>query len=114
MIEVAPEGFIQFSSEGMFHTVPPAGLMVTSGLVTPELRSVKWLMDKKMQDRVAPMLQSMHAYICLHRNDYGFGIYYMRECACDQDIRNKRTDILLNLYEDDENTCGCEPGWGQR
>ena len=110
MVIAFPEGFIQFSSEGVFHTVPPAGLMVTSGLVTPELRSVKWAMDNKIQDRIAPLMQSMHNFLCRYKTTNGY-VNYVKECPCDEDApKLKHNDFILSLY-DEEDSCDCGPGW---
>lgn len=70
LISAYPEGFAQFGSAGVVHTSPPAGLMVTSGEVVPLLQTVKWALDKKIQDRVAPLINSMNDYICNNKANY--------------------------------------------
>lgn len=101
MATAFPEGFVQFSSEGAFHTVPPAGLMVTSGLVTPTLGSMKWSMDTKLQSRIGPLVNSMHNFLCKYKKTYGFNLYY-RECDCDRAAKEqfKATDLILSIYDD--------------
>lgn len=96
-----PEGFVQFSSEGVFHTVPPAGLMVTSGLVTPLLTTTKWALDKKIKDRIGPMIQATHNYICRNKTDFA---YYTKDCpSCnDQNKNGKWSGLALGLYDDEE------------
>src|SRR5688572_2164282 len=60
-----PEGYVQFGSEGTVHNQPPAGPMNNTSIVSPELRSVKWAMDKKLQDRIDPLRESLHQWLCV-------------------------------------------------
>ena len=100
-----PEGFVQFSSEGVFHTSPPAGLMVTSGLVAPLLPTVRWVMDKKIQDRIAPLMDSMHNYICKNKVESGFDSYgktCVENCNGTADEKKpKWAGLSLDLYDDE-------------
>jgi hypothetical protein len=101
-----PEGFVQFSSEGIVHTNPTAGPLTSGNTITPGLQSVKWAMDKKMMDRIDPLTEAMHQWICRNKADYPL---YERECDCDaKGIAYKRkTDMILGIYDDDENDCSC-------
>jgi hypothetical protein len=47
LLAAFPDGFVQFGSEGVFHQQSTGGPMSGAGVVTPELRSMKWMMDKK-------------------------------------------------------------------
>lgn len=102
-----PDGFIQFASSGIVHNNPPANLMMTtqSNLTTPELKSVRWAMDKKLQDRIDPLIESMHRWICKK------GIYPLYEKPCDCDASGtpfkRKTDWVMGLYDDEEKNCGC-------
>lgn len=107
MLGSTPESFVQFGAEGVIHTVPTAGPMNTAGLVSPELRSVKWLMDKKMMDRIDPLTEALHSWLCRNKTKYPL---YSRDCGCDvKGVAYKRkSDIVLGLYDDIDNTqCGC-------
>lgn len=100
-----PEGFAQFGSEGVIHQSPPAGLMVTSGLVTPLLGTVKWAMDKKIQDRIAPLFDSMHEYICKNKVTNGYSLYRKTcpeiDCNGDIEVKEKWAGLALDMYDDD-------------
>ncbi len=108
MLGSTPEAYVQFGAEGVIHTVPAAGPMNTTGLVSPELRSVKWLMDKKMMDRIDPLTEAMHAWICRNKSSYPL---YARDCGCDSKgvAYKRKSDIVLGLYDDIDNinSCGC-------
>lgn len=110
MISALPESFVQFGSEGAMHNSPPAGLMVTSGFVTPLLSSMKWSMDRKVQDRLTPLLISLENFICVHISDYP---KYPRECPdCNKENKNlKSAGIATDIYDDYEDGSCCEPGW---
>lgn len=104
-----PEGFVQFGTAGTIHNNPPAGLMATSGFVTPLLSSLKWTMDRKLQDRIAPMANSMHLYLC--RNIVNFPKYDKTLCPdCEKSTIGKSGGIALNLYDDEDETSSV-PDW---
>ncbi len=101
MVIAFPEGFVQFGSEGVVHTSPPASMMSTNGLVTPDLKSVKWAMDKKQQDRIDPLLEALHDFICRNKEKYTL---YKKQCPCDEEhLKTKRSNLVLGLYDDDKN-----------
>jgi hypothetical protein len=108
MLTASPEAYLQFSSEGLIHGAPPAGPMTTATVVSPELRSVKWIMDSKMRDRIDPLTESMHAWICRNKAKYPL---YKKECDCDSNgiAYKRKSDIILGLYDEIDNTqsCGC-------
>jgi len=108
MLSAAPEGFIQFASEGLVHGAPPAGPMTQNEVVGPELRSVKWLIDKKMMDRIDPLTESMHSWICRYKEKYPA---YEKECDCNSKgvAYRRKSDIVLGLYDETDNpkSCGC-------
>lgn len=103
MLIAFPEGFIQFGSQGVVHTSPTSSVMTATGDVTPELKSVKWALDKKQQDRIDPLLESLHDFICRNRGKYP---KYKKYCPCDEVQTNtKRSDIVLGLYDETPNCC---------
>lgn len=112
LVAAYPEGFVQFGSEGSVHNDPPAGLQVTSGFVVPLLSSLKWIVDKKVQDRIGPLLSAMHDYICRNISDYATW-YDQTKCPdCNKpgETDRKWTGWATGLYEDDDNERRCKPG----
>jgi hypothetical protein len=104
MIIATPEAYIQFASEGIVHTVAPMSPMGGSGTVSPELQSVKWIMDQK-QYRIDPLNQSMHNYICVTKSYFPL---YTRDCPCDNESKqSKRSDVILGIYDDEPESCRC-------
>lgn len=102
MLIAYPEGFVQFGSEGVVHNAPTAGTMSDAKVVTPELRSVKWAMDKKLMGRITPLTDALHNYIC---NNKGSHSLYNKPCPCDETTSNRKTDLILGLYDEKPNGC---------
>lgn len=116
-----PDSFVQFSSDGVVHKQASAGPMNMGGVVTPDLRSMKWAMDKKMMDRIDPLLESMHLWLCKQQKvDDSLYADYTKHCDCDHNgvAYKRKTDIVLGLYDDVDrrhyrdphrfNDCDCE------
>ncbi len=107
MMLATPEGFVQFGSEGVVHTNPTAGPLTSGNVITPSLGAVKWTMDKKLMDRIDPLLEAMHNWICKRSADYPL---YEKPCECDNsgNANQRRSDFVLGIYDDeDEGGCGC-------
>lgn len=72
---------------------------------TIDLKDLKHLMDRSLQDRISPLIEDMHQYMCTS----GY-VGYDKDCGCDSNgvpqSRVKKTDIILGMYDDDEQ-CGC-------
>jgi hypothetical protein len=103
LLGAIPDNFVQFSSEGTIHNQPSASPLNGGGIVTPELRSVKWVMDKKMMDRIDPLLESMHLWLCKQQKaDSSKYTDYCKPCDCDHNgvAYKRKTDIVLGLYDD--------------
>lgn len=106
MMLATPEGFVQFSSEGVVHTNPTAGPLTSGNVITPSLGSIKWAMDKKLMDRIDPLTEAMHNWLCKRKEDYPL---YDKPCDCDSKgtAHQRRTDFVLGIYDEDEDG-GCE------
>lgn len=98
-----PEAYVQLASEGAIHNQPGNSPLSGSGVVTPDLRSIKWAMDKKLFDRIDPLIESMHRWLC-EKRDADDSLYtdYLKKCDCNsKGVSYKRkTDIILGIYSD--------------
>lgn len=110
MLSAFPEAYVQFGSEGVIHTVAPASPMGSGGTVAPDLRTVKWTMDKKVMDRIDPLVEALHSFICTNKTEFP---KYTKVCPCDTEVNSKsrKTDFILGLYDEPDN-CGCNNAWG--
>lgn len=107
MLSAFPEGYAQFTSEGVQHMNPVNPM--SGGAATPELRSMKWSMDKKMMDRIDPLREAMHLWLCTKRkSDKTKYPLYTKPCDCNVDgvAYKRKSDIVLGIY-DDENDSNC-------
>lgn len=103
MLIALPEAFVQFESGGVVHNQPASGPMSTSGVVTPELRTVKWAMEKKLMERINPLQESLHLWLCKKQEeDEDSYELYEKECACNEDgvAWKTKSDFVLGLYDD--------------
>lgn len=110
MLMAMPDAFVQFGSAGVIHATPPAGPMTTTGMVTPQLAAVKWTMDKKLMDRIDPLTEAMHLFICKNKALYP---NYDRPCDCDSKgvAYKRKTNFVLGIYDEEPKRC-CN-GWDQ-
>lgn len=109
MLLAVPEAFVQFASEGVVHTSPMASAINASGISTPELKSVRWAMDKKLMDRIDPLIEAMHVWICKQRSsDSSKYAGYCKACDCSADgvAYKRKSDWVMGVYDDDQN-CDC-------
>lgn len=105
MLLALPENFVQFGSEGVVHTSPTSNPMITSGAVTPDLKSVRWTMDKKLMDRIDPLIYPLHKYLCKNKTNYP---KYIKDCSdCNEVTKSRKTDFILGLYDDEDNGRCC-------
>lgn len=109
LLLTVPDGFVKSTSEGVVHPNPPASVMSASGVVTPDLRSVKWLMDKKLMDRIDPLIEAVKNYIC--RNKTTYPLYTWCPCVdeCGNEIdgttKGRKSNWVTGIYDNDEKGC---------
>lgn len=107
-----PDSFIRLTSQGVIHNQAQSSPLSSGGVVTPALASMKWAMDKRIQDRIDPLVQVMQAYICrIKKADNTKFVNYTLPCACDpcsnepgdDNIAYKsKSGIVLGLYDDED------------
>lgn len=103
MLVAMSDAYVQFTGAGVIHNNPVLTPLGGGGEVTPDLRSIKWVMDKKMNDRIDPLMESMHQWICRQKDsDSTKYSLYTKHCNCNhKGIAYKRkTDIVLGIYPD--------------
>lgn len=101
MLVAASDSFVQFSSSGVVHAQPQSGPMTGNVAVSPDLRTVKWSMDKKMMDRIDPLVEAMHQWLCRQKDaDQSAYPNYTKTCLCNsKGVSYKRkTDFILGIY----------------
>lgn len=102
MFTAMPEGFVQFAAVGVVHATPPSTSLNASNNSTPELRSIKWAMDKKMQDRIDPLTESLRSYLCKNINNYPEYKIPCQTCGDTTDTTPRKVVWLTNIYGDED------------
>lgn len=105
MVLTFPEQFIQISSEGVTMPNPMPGPLTNAANVSPDLASMKWLMDKKIMDRIDPLMDALHEWVCYQKkkNTTSY-LLYAKECACDgeEQINVRKSNLITGLYDDND------------
>lgn len=97
-----PPARSRLGSRGLIKNFPEIIGPMSGEAVSADLRDLKHLMDRSLQDRISPLLDDMHDYMC----EVGFR-GYERDCGCnDGRPKGKKTDIVFGLYDSDA-PCGC-------
>lgn len=98
-----PEGFVQIGSEGVHHKNPPVGPLTNTSIVSPDLRTMKWAMDKKHMMRIDPLREAMHLWLCKQQKaDSTKYTLYEKYCDCNADgvPYKRKTDVIIGIYDD--------------
>jgi len=110
MLLAFPEGFVQFGTAGTIHNQPASSPMSNAGIVTPDLRSIKWSMDKKLMERITPLQESLHQWLC-NKKEEDSTLYenYEKDCACNEDgvAWKRKSNFIFGIYDDPDTTSCC-------
>lgn len=93
-----PVNRTRFTTQGMMKN-NPASITSTSESATINLDELKHLMDRALQDRISPLIEDMHVFLCTSSYP-GYG----HRCNCDERgrINSKQTDVMFGMYEEDD------------
>lgn len=105
-----PQNYAAFTSQGIVHNAPGimgAGLNGNS-TATPDLKTAKWLVDRSLSDAIDPLAEAMHVWLCKMKGA-GMFAHYAKPCDCNSNgvSYQRKTDILLGIYDDDEEKFCC-------
>ncbi len=90
----------RFTAQGIIQNFPD-NIGSTASTATIQLRDLKHLMDRGLLDRIEPLIDDMHSFMCVTRYPG-----YTRDCGCDGTGTARKSDIILGMY-DEEESCGC-------
>lgn len=103
-----PEAYAQFTSSGIMKPNTSTGSIGMSEAgkgVGVDLRDAKWLVDKWLQDRIDPLIESLKRYLCRNR-----GVYSLYAGACydcgEETGHSRKTAWVLGIYDDDDDDRG--------
>jgi hypothetical protein len=98
----------RFTAKGIVKNAPNIIGGGSGDTASVDLYELKHLMDKTMWHRIAPLINDMHTYMCTVKYPD-----YTRACDCG-DITSElanRNGISLNMYDIDDDNCGCNFRW---
>jgi len=103
-----PTNYLRYSSAGEMQNNPKTITNEGQGSVSAESKDVKWKMDKLLMDRIDPLIESMHEWIC--DNKEHFPLYDCKECGCGDKngVSYKRKTAWVNLYADETKSECCD------
>lgn len=98
-----PVNRARFTSKGVVKNYPES-IASTQESASIDLKDLKHLMDRSLQDRISTLMEDMHQYLC--KTKYAG---YDKDCGCDSNGTRyqKKTDIITSMYEDDDDD-GCK------
>jgi hypothetical protein len=114
-----PEGWVQFGADGVTHSVPTASPLSGGGVTSPDLASIKFMLDKKQMLRIDPLLNALKNYLC--HNSSLYPLYTGCTPAMDttnvdsnapnysqdEQLQPKRSNFVLGIYEDEDTKRRC-------
>lgn len=104
-----PENYTDLTSAGLVHNVPKFSGFQESGnsKTTPSQKTLEFQMDKILTGRIAPLLENMHAWLCVNKESFPT---YKKDCG-DCNTNGKITGsgpVFIDIYGEEEDTCGCD------
>lgn len=97
-----PTNRSRFSATGITVSNPPS---ITSSASTASiaLADLKHLMDNGLQQRISPLMEDFHQYMCTTAYPG-----YDKDCGCNSSgvpYVSKRSSVILGMYDDDDEDC---------
>ncbi len=100
-----PTNFSEYTSQGEMINNPKSILNEGQGSSSASQKEVQWKMDKLLMDRIDPLIQAMHDWICDNKDN--FPKYTCKQCCSVDGISYKRkTGWIHGMYSNNsEKTC---------
>lgn len=94
-----PVNRARFTSKGVIKNFPET-IAQNQESVTIDLKDLKHLLDKGLQERITPLIDDCHEYMCSVSYPG-----YTRDCGCNKQPTQKMSGVLFGLYDDDPRGC---------
>jgi hypothetical protein len=91
----------RFTSKGVIKNFPES-IAQDQESVTIDLKDLKHLLDKGLQERISPLMDDLHNYMCSVSYPG-----YTRDCGCGKTSTKKQSGVIFGLYDDDDGRRGC-------
>jgi hypothetical protein len=92
-----PTNFSEYTSQGEMINNPKSILNEGQGATSAGIKEVQWKMDKILMDRIDPLIQAMHDWICENKTEFP---KYCKPCACSEDgvSYKRKSGWIHNIY----------------
>lgn len=103
-----PVNYLKFTTQGEMLNNPKSLIVGNEGsnAVSAERKDVQWKLDKLMQDRIDPLIESMKSWLC--ENKKKFQYFNCFQCPCDENnsgVSYKRKTAWIHGIYDKPKTC---------
>lgn len=94
----------RFGSKGVVKNYPES-IASSQDSVSVDLEDMKHLLDKVRLERVQPLIEDQHKYLC-----YTKFPGYKKDCGCDTKGVAYKTQgpVATSMYDDDDENCNCK------
>ena len=94
-----PVNRARFTASGVVKNHPDT-ITENKESVTVDLKDLKHLLDKGLQERITPLIDDLHEYMCSVSYPG-----YTRDCGCNKKPSRKMSGVLFGLYDDEPRKC---------
>lgn len=106
-----PTNWVRYSTQGEMMNSPKTITNEGSGAASAELKDIKWKMDKLLMDRIDPLIEAHHEWMCSSRA--GIAEYNCKDCgggcgpgrSSDGVSYQRKTGWIHNIYDHGNNGC---------
>lgn len=103
-----PTNYSRYTAAGEMQNNPKSITNEGGGAASTELKEVRWKMDKMLMDRLDPLIEASHEWLCDNRGN--FPLYNCKSCACESDPNGgvsyqRKSPWVHGIYDNDKNGC---------
>lgn len=108
-----PTNYSRYTSQGQMQNNPQmlGGLgNQGSGSASVTLKDIQWTMDKILMDRIDPLIEASHEWLCEADNKQHFEKYNCKPCPCAGDKNagvsyQRKTGYVHGIYDEPTTSC---------
>ena len=96
----SPSNYSRFTASGEMMNNPKSITNEGGGAASVELKDMKWKLDKMLMDRIDPLIEAMHEWLC--DNKANLPLYKCKKCEHDDHngVSFKRKTAWIHAYND--------------
>ena len=101
----SPTNYSRFTSSGEVQNNPKSISNDGKSSETVDLKDMKWKLDKMLMDRIDPLIEAMHEWLC--ENKHNLPLYTCKKCATDETGTSfkRKTPWIHGIYSNQEENC---------